>query len=94
MTNIETDRIESVFRIKPNPVKRSCIITVSVKESSSTKIIIYNSQGQKVRTLYNGILLAESYDFELDISELPDGLYYVSLWTNTFSETKKFIVIK
>lgn len=94
ITNIETSTSVNELKIYPNPARRSCTITTSMKESGNMKIIVYNSQGQVVKIPYNGYMSADEDDFEMDISDLSNGLYFISLSTDSFYTLQKLLIIE
>jgi hypothetical protein len=58
------------------------------------KLAVYNSQGQMVRIIFDGLIPAEIYYLEMDISDLPGGIYFITISTNSCSKTRKLIITK
>ncbi|MEL6823424.1 MAG: hypothetical protein AAFP70_16825, partial [Calditrichota bacterium] len=58
----------------PNPFNPSTTITFDLLASSSVKLDVFNTLGQKVATLVNEQLPAGSYKTTFDAAELPSGL--------------------
>jgi len=58
------------------------------------KLIVYNILGREVATLVNERLKAGTYEVDFEGRDLPSGVYFYVLITETFKETKKMILIK
>ena len=64
-----------------------------------TRLVIYNSLGQTIRTLYQDKLNPGSYNLQWDGStdfgnRAPSGVYFVVFRTDAFSQTRKLIFLK
>ncbi|MFI5145264.1 MAG: T9SS type A sorting domain-containing protein [Ignavibacteria bacterium] len=55
---------------------------------------MYDILGREVSTLVNEQLKAGTYQIDWDGSNFASGVYFYELTTETFSETKKLILIK
>ncbi len=93
-TEIKQTIHENSLEIFPNPANTSCIIRFMLEKESYVNISALNSQGQMVKTIYNGTLSPNSYEFETDISDLSEGSYPILLKTNLFNIIRKLVVIK
>lgn len=78
----------------PNPFNPVTYIKFSLSKDSYVSLRIYNSMGQVVGIYADGFMKAGSYNAEIDGSELSSGVYYYSLVTNDFTDTKKMMLIK
>jgi hypothetical protein len=83
----------------PNPfnptTKIKFDLPVNVKrEASNVKLIIYDILGRDVATLVNEQLKPGSYEVEWDATNYPSGVYFYKLQTESFSETKKMVLVK
>lgn len=78
----------------PNPFNPTTKIKFTLPSSGITKLDIYNIQGRLIETLVNEPLNEGIYEFSFDAKNLPSGIYFYRLTTNTFSETKKMTLIK
>lgn len=63
-------------------------------ETRDVRLTVYNSLGKIVATLVNEKLNAGSYDVEFNGDNFSSGVYYYKLETNSFSETKKMLLIR
>lgn len=83
----------SKWKIYPNPASSSIRIAFTLDESIDTRVLLYNSLGQLVKIIYDGILSPDTYEIESDISELKGGLYYISYQNKDLINTQKLFVI-
>jgi len=47
-----------------------------------------------VKTLFSGKLKAGQHEMEFDLSDLPDGLYFIRLQAGKQIETAKIVLLK
>lgn len=78
----------------PNPFNPSTVIRYQTAEKSNVTITVYNSVGRKISTLLNEVKPKGTFTIEFDGSELSSGIYYVRLKADTFTDTKKMILLK
>lgn len=73
----------------PNPFNPSTTINFSITNQSFISLNVYNSLGQLVEELINEELSAGNYNANWRAANLSSGVYYYTLTTSNFSETKK-----
>jgi hypothetical protein len=84
----------------PNPFNPTTTISFSTTENTeSTKLMIYNIKGQKVKTLINQALPAGEHSVNWDGTDdsrkpVSSGIYFYKLKSGKFCETKKCILLK
>jgi hypothetical protein len=79
----------------PNPFNPSTIIKYQIPQNSLVSLKVYNSLGQEVATLVNGMVNAGSYEVQLNSSNLSSGVYYYVIKAGeNFVQTKKMILMK
>lgn len=98
-TSVENTEREVVKDYKlynnyPNPFNPSTTIKFSVPKSSVVKLIVYNVLSQEVRVLVNGELNTGSHEVEFNASNLSSGIYFYTLISENFIQTKKMILLK
>ena len=91
--------ITSVLEFKldqnyPNPFNPSTSISYQIPNNTHLTLKIYNELGIEVTTLVNEFKPAGSYNIKYDASLLPSGVYFYQLRTETFTQTKKMLLIK
>ena len=86
------------FRLEqnyPNPFNPSTLINYELPITSDVKLVIYNSLGQKVRTLVNQRQQAGRYSVTFDAAALASGVYWYRLSTGDgHVQIKKMILIR
>ena len=65
-----------------------------VSSGNPVLLKVYDILGKEVQTLVNESLKPGTYEAVFDGSKLNSGVYFYKLITNTFSETKKMLLIK
>jgi len=83
----------------PNPFNPSTKIGFHLQEAGEVRLVIYNLQGQKVRTLISGTKAAGhhlvTWDGTNDAGQfMPSGVYLYRLSGNGFVITKKMSLVK
>ncbi len=81
------DKTNRVF-VVPNPARENITVTF-LEKIIPDKVLIYNSAGKVVKEF--SAKKQNSYKFELNISDLPAGLYYISFYEGRKYLTKKFV---
>jgi VWFA-related protein len=102
-TSVEaSNSIPSSYKLEqnyPNPFNPSTIISYSLEKAGQTEIHIFNSLGQKVRTLQNTWLQAGVYKQVWDACDeigepISPGIYFVQMSSGNFSETRKMVYVQ
>src|SRR4030095_5981602 len=78
----------------PNPFNPVTTISFSLPVSSFAGLKIYDVLGRQVESLVNQQLNAGEYKYVFDASELPSGIYFYTLKTNEFTQTRKMVLVK
>ena len=78
----------------PNPFNPVTRIRFSILKQSSVKLTVYDILGKEIDVLADAFLQSGTYETEFDASSLPSGVYFYSLSTTDFTETKKMVLIK
>lgn len=83
----------------PNPFTKSTAIRFSIASKEHVSVEVYNILGQKVRTLVNESMEANSYvrewDGRSDSGErVSNGIYFYKMVAGEFSDTKKAVLLK
>ncbi|HSD63642.1 MAG TPA: T9SS type A sorting domain-containing protein [Ignavibacteriaceae bacterium] len=86
----------NLYQNYPNPFNPSTTIQYSLKKTALVKIELYNSLGQLIKIIENGIRKAGSYRLYLsfDNNLLGSGVYFYRMQAGNFAETKKMILLK
>ncbi|MCB2230332.1 T9SS type A sorting domain-containing protein [bacterium] len=83
----------------PNPFNPTTTIRYSLPEKSDVTIEVFNALGQKVVTLVDDVKPAGSYQTTWDGCNaegemVAAGVYFYRLQTDSFTETKKMVLVK
>lgn len=78
----------------PNPFNPSTTIKFSIPENSFVSLKIYDINGKEISELVNKNLSQGEYEANFDASRLSSGVYFYTLRTGKFTETKVMSLIK
>jgi len=79
----------------PNPFNPSTIIRYNLPVKSKVTLKVYNILGKEVTTLVNATKEAGVHEIEFtNDGEFSSGVYFYTIKTEGFTDTKKFILIK
>lgn len=94
--NTEVVKDFSLSQNYPNPFNPSTKINFSVLKSRYVSLKLYDNLGRTVADLVNEDLSSGSYQVTLDAAAygLTSGMYFYSLQSNGFNETRKMILSK
>ncbi|MEP7265462.1 MAG: T9SS type A sorting domain-containing protein, partial [Bacteroidota bacterium] len=85
----ENKKSEATFDIYPNPTTGRVTVTYRVAENEEVKLDIFNLQGQLLkRHVEPG---GNQVKFELDVTDLPSGLYIVQMSTTDQKVVRKLV---
>ena len=78
----------------PNPFNPTTTIEYSMPEAGIVKVSIYNILGQEITTLVNQFKSQGSHKVTFDAKNLPSGIYFYKMESNSFVQTKKLMLLK
>ncbi len=78
----------------PNPFNPSTTISFSIPVEGNVSLKIFNTIGQEVDELVNKNLSAGSYSYKWNPKDRSNGVYFYKLVTDSYSETRKMILLK
>lgn len=78
----------------PNPFNPVTQIKFSVPAASNVKLIVTDILGREVATLVNDELAAGNYNVNFDASSFSSGVYFYTIITDNFKQSKKMILMK
>jgi hypothetical protein len=98
LTGIKADNFKpvsySLSQNYPNPFNPSTTIKFSIQKENLVSLKIYNLLGQEVATLVNQVLKAGSYTYNFNASRLSTGVYFYTINSGSFNQTKKMLLLK
>ncbi|MCL4548189.1 MAG: YCF48-related protein [Bacteroidetes bacterium] len=78
----------------PNPFNPTTTIKFSIPNSQFATLKVYDMLGREVATLVNEEKAPGNYEVKFDGSNLSSGVYFYRLQAGSFSQTKKFVLVK
>ena len=95
-TSIETE-INNSFTLNqnyPNPFNSSTIISFELESSDNVELSLFDINGRKVKVITNTFLYEGEHSIQLDMNELPSGVYFYTLKNSQNILTKSLTLIK
>jgi hypothetical protein len=83
-----------LFTNYPNPFNPETRIRFALPDASSVTLKVYDAVGHEVASLVNGELSAGEHSVTFKAENLPSGLYFYTLKSGTFTQTRKMILMK
>jgi len=78
----------------PNPFNPVTNVHFSIPKSTHASFKVYNAVGQLMGVYLDGYVNAGQYNADIDASNFASGIYYYTLSTPDFTQTKKMILVK
>ncbi|MCF8296836.1 MAG: T9SS type A sorting domain-containing protein [Melioribacteraceae bacterium] len=78
----------------PNPFNPSTNIEFTMPESEFVELSIFNTLGQKVKTLINDVVSSGYHNIKFKGENLSSGIYYYQIKTKDISEVKKMLLLR
>jgi len=78
----------------PNPFNPVTNIEFSIPKSGHVKLSVFDINGKQVSVLADQNLSVGTYNADFDAEHLSSGVYFYTLETNSFIQTKRMILVK
>ena len=78
----------------PNPFNPITVIRYSIPYSGVVKLRIHDILGREISTLVNTYKNSGDYEAELNMKDYPSGVYFYTLSSGDFTETKKILLVR
>jgi hypothetical protein len=79
----------------PNPFNPTTNFKFSIPKDENVTLKFFDAMGREVSTyIDNGFLKAGTYNVDFDGASLSSGIYFYTLKTSSFVETKKMMLVK
>ncbi|OGU77863.1 MAG: hypothetical protein A2W11_00030 [Ignavibacteria bacterium RBG_16_35_7] len=88
---VKTPRLYQNF---PNPFNPITVIRYSIPYSGVVKLRIHDILGREISTLVNTYKNSGDYEAELNMKDYPSGVYFYTLSSGDFTETKKILLVR
>lgn len=78
----------------PNPFNPSTRISYSIPQSGFVTLKVFNAIGKEVATLVNEEKSAGNFEVNFNAQGLSSGIYFYTIQSGSFTQTKKMILLK
>ncbi len=92
-SNTQIDNL-TTLSVFPSPVQETLNVRFGLLESTQLSVNVFNAFGQKVTSIATTNYAAGSNNLTINASDMPNGIYFVTLQSDNQSITKKFFVSK
>jgi len=93
----ETSSLPSHYKLMqnfPNPFNPSTTIRFTLPRSGKVSLAVSNTLGQIVGTLVEDTLPAGEHHYRWDATDHPSGLYFCTLSSDSYRETRKMLLLR
>lgn len=80
------------LNLYPNPAKENVTLTLSLKDNANIRVDLMNQLGQYVKTSYNGFQPQGNNQINLNVENIPSGIYFVNIYIDGVAVAKKLII--
>jgi hypothetical protein len=78
----------------PNPFADRTQFELSLDQAQRVSVSVYNVLGQKVATLHEGALSADTHRFAFEATALPAGVYLIRAEGENFAQTRQVTLVR
>jgi hypothetical protein len=83
-----------LYQNYPNPFNPVTSLRFDLPSDNLVKLVIHDILGREMKILVNSQLKAGFHNIDFEASELPSGIYFYTINTAGFKDTKKMILLK
>ena len=83
-----------LFQNYPNPFNPATTIQFVLPRASFVKLEVFNALGENISILVSENLVAGTYKYDWNASDLSNGIYFYSLTAESFKQTRKLVLLK
>ena len=87
-------QISDLSQNYPNPFNSTTNFQINVSKMSEITMELFDSNGQKIRTLFSGELYPGTYSYQLNMNDFSSGTYLMKFLSNDYSLIKKILLLK
>ena len=85
--------LEGNLVLYPNPSSGAMHLRYSISDIRNSKLELYSIDGVLINTLFDGRKQPGEHELEIDVSDLPAGLYFLRVQVGDYYMTEKLVVI-
>ena len=86
------NNFEMAINVFPNPTKNETTISYYDTQSNHTQITLFDIQGNKIKTVFNGLSKGGKNKFKFDVSNYAAGVYMLNITNAIGSKTVRLVV--
>ena len=90
----EQPRIWELLQNYPNPFNPTTVIRYGLPIQADVRLAVFDALGQRVAILEEGTRGAGYHEVTFDATNLPSGVYFYRLSAESFTETKRLLLIR
>ena len=97
VTSVEDNFLDLDYNLEqnyPNPFNPVTTVTFSIPNEDRVNLFVQNILGENVEQLFNEIKPKGFYTVKFDGENLSSGIYFITLQTSEFHQTRKMILQK
>ncbi len=83
-----------LLQVYPNPIHKQCNIKYILPQAANINISMFDVAGRLIKEIINENQNVGIYHKVFDMKDLPQGIYFITLNTDDYSDAKKVIFIK
>ena len=84
----------NLLEVYPSPANGDVTVNFIVPVQGFVSVDLYNTLGQKVTDITNGMFNADRYSASFNVSNLPSGTYQVRIANELFTKSTSIVVTK
>ncbi|MEM1322767.1 MAG: DUF4397 domain-containing protein [Bacteroidota bacterium] len=92
--SVNTNTSEVAAQVFPNPASQNLEINMTLEVETPVRVTVFNQLGASVIDRTLGNQYSGNFTTSLDVSNLQNGTYYLSIGTNNEVLTQPFVVLK
>lgn len=97
LTDVKEKEVRHSFNLEqnyPNPFNPTTSIQYRVPSIEKVSLKVYDILGRELKTLVNEVKAAGNYKITFNASDLPSGVYFYTLRSGDYRDTKKMVLLR
>ena len=82
------------LNVYPNPAREAAVVSFLLFEQTDVEIKLLNQLGQEVKTIRDGKMAAGTHNLTFETSDMPEGIYFLEVFTGNERQIRKMSVVK
>ncbi|MBD3378513.1 T9SS type A sorting domain-containing protein [candidate division KSB1 bacterium] len=91
---VQKEDHDTFCQIYPNPIHDLATLTYKLYNRQSVQVELFNIQGQKLKSLFNGVLPAGDHILTIHTNDLVTGVYFCRVLCGNLTMGAKMVVVK